>query len=139
MVRLTIIGLATGLLFAASGRTLGGDHPAPGEERSDNGLSLRLVWCPASTFEMGSPKTEPGREENESPVKVELFQGFWLGKYEVTQGEWQQLMGTRPWQYDPRVKERGGIPGNLCQRSRCDGVLRQADGYRTGCWSAARS
>ena len=43
---------------------------------------------------MGSPPTEPERRNDEGPVDVRLTRGFWLGKYEVTQSEWQSLMGT---------------------------------------------
>ena len=30
--------------------------------------------------------------------EVTISQGFYLGKYEVTQGQWESVMGTRPWQ-----------------------------------------
>ena len=43
---------------------------------------------------VGSPKVEPGREKDEDQVEVTLTKGFWLGKYEVTQGEWQSMTGT---------------------------------------------
>jgi formylglycine-generating enzyme required for sulfatase activity len=44
---------------------------------------------------MGAPKgyASPGAE-NREPVAVTITKGFWLGKFEVTQFEWQQLMGT---------------------------------------------
>lgn len=68
-----------------------------GEEWSTNGVKMKFCWCPPGAFSMGSPKSEPERERlhrNESQVVVKLTKGFWLGKYEVTQGEWQQLMRT---------------------------------------------
>jgi len=43
---------------------------------------------------MGSPKDERGRNGDEGPVQVALSQGFWLGKYEVTQAKWREIMGT---------------------------------------------
>jgi formylglycine-generating enzyme required for sulfatase activity len=47
---------------------------------------------------MGSPNNEPGRFDNEGdengPVSVTLTRGFWIGKFEVTQGQWQGVMGT---------------------------------------------
>ena len=43
---------------------------------------------------MGSPKEEYERFENEDQVSVTVKTGFWLGKFEVTQGEWERLMGT---------------------------------------------
>jgi sulfatase modifying factor 1 len=68
-----------------------------GEERDDNGLRLKLVWCPPGSFRMGSPRSELGRDTDEEQVEVTLTRGFWLGKYEVTEEEWEQVMGTSPW------------------------------------------
>jgi len=76
-----------------------------GEERDDNGLQMKFVWCPAGTFTMGSPKSEKDRDTDEDQVQVTLTQGFWLGKYEVTQGEWQRVMGTTPWKGKDYWKE----------------------------------
>lgn len=76
-----------------------------GEERDDNGLEMKLVWCPAGTFTMGSPKSEKDRDKDEDQVQVTLTAGFWLGKYEVTQGEWERVMGTTPWKGEDYVKE----------------------------------
>ena len=69
-----------------------------GEERDDNALKMKFVWCPPGEFVMGSPRTEPDRDSNEGQVEVKLTKGFWLGKYTVTQGEWERVMGTTPWE-----------------------------------------
>ncbi len=58
-----------------------------------NALGMKLRWCPAGEFWMGSPETEKGRFDDEVRHKVSLSQGFWLGQYEVTQGEWEAVMG----------------------------------------------
>jgi formylglycine-generating enzyme required for sulfatase activity len=48
-----------------------------------------LVWMAPGTFVMGSPEGERSRLENEGPqTRVTLTKGFWLGKYEVTVGEY---------------------------------------------------
>jgi formylglycine-generating enzyme required for sulfatase activity len=65
-----------------------------GQERSDNGLMLRLCWCPPGKFIMGSPPGEPDRANDEAETPVTLTRGFWLGKFEVTQGQWESVMGT---------------------------------------------
>jgi sulfatase modifying factor 1 len=57
---------------------------------------VELCWCPAGTFRMGSPPDEPGRRADEAQVDVTLSQGFWMGKYEVTQQQWQRVMGAIP-------------------------------------------
>jgi formylglycine-generating enzyme required for sulfatase activity len=51
------------------------------------------VLIPAGSFLMGSPLTEPAREENETQHKVTLTRSFYMGKYEVTQREFEGLMG----------------------------------------------
>jgi formylglycine-generating enzyme required for sulfatase activity len=71
-----------------------------GETRGFGGdLKLLLCWCPPGQFRMGSPPTEAGRSQSESEdqVDVTLSHGFWLGQTEVTQGEWEAVMGTQPW------------------------------------------
>jgi formylglycine-generating enzyme required for sulfatase activity len=56
-----------------------------------------MVWIPAGQFVMGSPKEELGRDADEGPqTKVAFPRGFWLGKYEVTQAEFQRVMGFNP-------------------------------------------
>lgn len=82
----------------------------PGQVRDDNGLKMKLVWCPAGTFRMGSPKSEERRDKNEEQVNVKLTKGFWLGKFEVTQGEWEQVMGTTPWKGKEYVKAGAKFP-----------------------------
>ncbi|SVD78728.1 uncharacterized protein METZ01_LOCUS431582, partial [marine metagenome] len=59
-------------------------------------LSMEMLWCKPGTFEMGSPPSEAGRDDNETQHKVTLTQGFWLGKHEVTQAQWKKVMGTAP-------------------------------------------
>ena len=54
---------------------------------------FELRWCPSGRFRMGSPTDEVGRRGDEGPVEVTLSQGFWIGKYEVTQAQWRRLMG----------------------------------------------
>jgi formylglycine-generating enzyme required for sulfatase activity len=65
-----------------------------GDEREVAGI--RLCWCPAGRFLMGSPPDEPERRPGEDQVEVTLSRGFWIGKYEVTQGQWKRLAGEFP-------------------------------------------
>jgi len=67
-----------------------------GEERALSSLKMAFCWCPPGTFMMGSPRHEPGRDSDEDQVEVTLTQGFWMGKYEVTQSEYRSLMGENP-------------------------------------------
>ena len=56
---------------------------------------MEFVLIPAGTFQMGSNDSEAF--EDEQPVHtVRLTQPFYLGKYEVTQGQWQAVMENNP-------------------------------------------
>jgi formylglycine-generating enzyme len=65
-----------------------------GRERDDNGLKLILCWCPPGEFSMGGgPKGLAGRFLDGEPARATLRRGFWIGKFEVTQAQWQLVMG----------------------------------------------
>ncbi len=70
-------------------------HAKQEQERlHTNSIGMEFILIPAGTFMMGAPPDEPGRWKDEGPVhKVRISQPFYLGKYEVTQGEWQEVMG----------------------------------------------
>jgi formylglycine-generating enzyme required for sulfatase activity len=56
-----------------------------------------LAWIPPGTFTMGSPSTEVERYYWEGPqTVVTLTRGFFMGKYEVTQGEYLTVIGSNP-------------------------------------------
>jgi formylglycine-generating enzyme required for sulfatase activity len=65
-----------------------------GQERAVAGV--RLCWCPAERFRMGSPPNEPERRPDEDQVEVTLSRGFWMAKYETTQGQWKRVMEKLP-------------------------------------------
>ncbi|MBF0165591.1 MAG: formylglycine-generating enzyme family protein [Magnetococcales bacterium] len=64
------------------------------EERSFAGIAFMHI--PAGCFVMGSPENEPGRDADEGPPHEVCLDGFWLGRHEVTQGEWLRVMGDNP-------------------------------------------
>jgi formylglycine-generating enzyme required for sulfatase activity len=55
-------------------------------------LGLELVWVVPGAFTMGSPANEEDREDDETQHRVTLTRGFWLGKHEVTNGEYQAFL-----------------------------------------------
>ncbi len=56
-----------------------------------------LAWIPPGTFTMGSPSNEVERGNAEGPqTVVTLTSGFFMGKYELTQGEYLAVMGSNP-------------------------------------------
>ncbi len=56
----------------------------------------RMIAIPAGTFTMGSPASEPDREDNEVQHQVRLTRGYLLGETEVTQALWRSVMGSNP-------------------------------------------
>ena len=50
--------------------------------------------APAGRFTMGSPPGEPERRPGENQVEVRLTRGFWIAKYETTQGDWKRIVGA---------------------------------------------
>jgi formylglycine-generating enzyme required for sulfatase activity len=59
-------------------------------------VSIEMVQIPAGTFMMGSPTTEPNRQTNETQHSVTLTQSFKMSKYQVTQKQYQAVMGALP-------------------------------------------
>jgi formylglycine-generating enzyme required for sulfatase activity len=60
------------------------------------GVRLEMVLVPAGKFKMGSPKKEKDRSDDETQHEVTLTKPFYLGKYEVTQEQWESVMGDNP-------------------------------------------
>ena len=56
--------------------------------------NMEMIWVKSGTFMMGSPPSEKGRREEETLRKVTLSNGFYLGRYEVTQKQWKLVMET---------------------------------------------
>jgi formylglycine-generating enzyme required for sulfatase activity len=54
-------------------------------------VPLEMVAIPEGTFQMGSPETEDERDNNESPQHWVTIKPFFLGKYPITQAQWQAV------------------------------------------------
>lgn len=67
-------------------------EPAAGTSWTEPRTGMEFVWIPTGCFQMGS--SEGDKDEN--PVHKVCVKGFWMGKYEVTQGQYQQVMGNNP-------------------------------------------
>ena len=83
-------------------------------------MTIDFVWIGPGTFKMGASDsdkacgttTNPAHCANERPQhEVQISKGFWLGKYEVTQGQWQSVMGTKPWQ-DINGSDKNNVQSN---------------------------
>jgi sulfatase modifying factor 1 len=110
-----------------------------GDVRDDNGVKMKLVWCRPGLFTMEQfgriedppaknddtsddddgvgPKNEASPEQQQSEevtsVKVFVTNGYWLGKYEVTQSEWKQVMHAEPWRGRIGTKEGADFPATF--------------------------
>ncbi len=61
-----------------------------------NGITLEMVAIPEGTFWMGSPNKEPGRLSEESPQHLVSVAPFFIGKFTVTQAQWQAIAALPP-------------------------------------------
>jgi formylglycine-generating enzyme required for sulfatase activity len=69
----------------------------PWVESITNTIGMKLKLIPAGTFRMGSLVTEGGRGRDEHQHRVTISKAFYMQTTEVTQGQWKEVMGTKPW------------------------------------------
>ena len=71
--------------------------PSTDQKTFANSIGMEFVLIPAGEFDMGSLSNEAGRYEQEGPVHhVNISKAFYIGKYEVTQKQWRDVMGSSP-------------------------------------------
>jgi len=81
-----------------------------------NSIGMQFVRVPAGEFEMGSPNLESGRDYNEGPVHpVRIVKDFYLGATEVTQAQWESVMGNNPSHFKGRDNPVDQVSWNDCQ------------------------
>jgi len=62
-----------------------------------NSIGMKLVYIPAGEFMMGSPSSESQRDSDEGPQhRIRISKGFYMGQTEVTQAQWEAVMGNNP-------------------------------------------
>ena len=106
----TVLTLALGAALPITG------SPFPGVRAGDEAAvgGIKLCWCPPGKFVMGSPRNEPERRPGEDQVEVTLTKGFWMAKYEATQGDWKRVMGKLPGPLTAELPEGDAYPvGNV--------------------------
>jgi len=83
----------------------------PGTKVKKNTIGMELVLIKPGSFQMGVRRFEKGwTVEDEPQVDVTLTHPYYLGKTEVTQKEWQAVMGTTPWKGAGDVQEGDSYP-----------------------------
>ena len=88
-------GTAAGWTVLLLAGSLAAQEEASTPSKWSNNLGMEFVRVPAGEFRMGS---ESGlADDDERPVtRVKISRAFYLGKYEVTQGQWEAVMGANP-------------------------------------------
>ena len=80
-------------------------------------VAMDMLWVPAGTFTMGSPTTETGRQsDREDEHNVTLTKGFYLGKYEVTQAQYEAVMTGNTNGLSPTPSQFGGNPNHPVEK-----------------------
>ncbi|MFV1966301.1 MAG: formylglycine-generating enzyme family protein [Pirellulaceae bacterium] len=97
------------LLFVSPSRTSLGAGP---ENVITNSIGMKLTRIPAGEFLMGSPASDTGAQRHEKPQhKVRITKPFYLGVYEVTQAEYEQVMGENPSDISKGGNGANRVPG----------------------------
>ena len=81
-----------------------------------NSIGLRLAFIPPGQFLMGSPENEPGRERQETRHAVELTRGFYLGRHEITVGQFREFVRAENFRTDAERDGKGAYGVNEAGR-----------------------
>jgi formylglycine-generating enzyme required for sulfatase activity len=77
---------------------------------------MKLVGLSPDTFQMGSPRAEYGRQQDEFPHEVKITRILLMGKYEVTQAEFEKVMGFNPSAYSATGEMKGAVSGKATDK-----------------------
>jgi formylglycine-generating enzyme required for sulfatase activity len=83
------------MVMVVQGQTVAAAIKAPVPNTPVNPAPNNMVRINGGTFTMGSPANEPQRNSDEAQRQITVS-SFYMGKYEVTQKEYQEIMGTNP-------------------------------------------
>ena len=85
---LSILALSLLVCGTAYAAGKGAVEPAAGTLWKEDRTGMRFVWIPSGCFQMGGV--------GGTSIHKECVKGFWMGRYEVTQAQYQQIMGKNP-------------------------------------------
>ena len=72
-----------------------GEHKV-GDTWTDPVTGMEFLWVPGGEYVMGCGPWSGDCYPDEKPAHTVRLSGFWMGKYEVTQAQWEQVMGYNP-------------------------------------------
>jgi formylglycine-generating enzyme required for sulfatase activity len=95
-------------------------HPTKIETLLDktytNSLGMEFILIPAGEFMMGAVRQDKEAGNDEKPQhKVRITKPFYIGKYPVTQGDWEKLMGNNPSRFKAKRAPVESVSWNDCQ------------------------
>ncbi len=103
---------SAGLPFALAPLVAAPAPPARASRELTNSIGMKLVRLPPGKFLMGSPLTERLRLIDEGPQhEVEIAQSFYLGAFEVTQEQYEKVIGRNPSYFSPSGAGRDRVRG----------------------------
>jgi formylglycine-generating enzyme required for sulfatase activity/thiol-disulfide isomerase/thioredoxin len=121
------------LQTVATNKAISDPEHSPPEQRESakpaqvvvNAIGMRLVRIPAGVFQMGSPKSELGREPSEDLHTVEITKPYYIGQFEVTQKEYETVMGMNPSYFASTGDDRAKVGKADTSRFPVEGVSQE--------------
>ena len=81
----------------------------------DRKTGIVMLLCPPGEFTMGSPETERGRNDDEAQQRVSITQAYYISETELTQEQWQGVMGANPSYFKGASNPVEPVSWNDCQ------------------------
>jgi formylglycine-generating enzyme required for sulfatase activity len=95
---LMTVALVFAMCLSSAGQAM-----AQASKEITNSIGMKLVLIPKGTFQMGSPIEEEGARDAEGQHQVTISKDYYLGGTEVTQGQYEKVMGTNLSNFQKRV------------------------------------
>ena len=92
-----------------------GEGPGVGSTWTEPTTGMVFMYIPGGTFLMGSPESEKDSFDKERPQHRVTVAPFWMGKYPVTQAEWQTIMGNNPSRFKGERRPVEQVSWDACQ------------------------
>ena len=97
--------------------------PRPDAKEITNSLGMKLALIPAGEFLMGSPDSDKDADDDEKPQhRVRITRPFYLGVYEVTQEEYETVMGRNPSWFSAQGEGKDRVAGQDTRRHPVESV-----------------
>ena len=74
-------------------------HGTKGTDFRDGKIGIEMVFVAGGTFRMGCADEKGGCYDNEGPTRNVTLSDFYIGKHEISQKQWKEVMGSNPVQH----------------------------------------